>query len=56
MLVQCKAWEFHDLAALDSALVGADSDAGPVGARDRIGPRIAILNEGGSKFMDEVRV
>ena len=36
--------------------MGADADAGPVGGGLRIGPRVAVLDEGAQEFVDHVRV
>lgn len=36
--------------------MGADADAGPVGRRFGVGPRVAILDQCAEKFVDHVRV
>ena len=46
----------HDLAALFCRLVGADADAGPVGAGHGVGPRVAVLDQGADELVDQVRM
>lgn len=44
------------MASLEGGFVGADSDAGPVGGLDGVGPGVSVFDEGADEFVDEVRV
>ena len=54
--LQGEGGEIDSVAALLGALMGADADAGPVGRRLGVGPRVAILDQCAEKFVDHVRV
>src|SRR5262249_49173503 len=54
--VYCEGRQLHDFAPLLGRLVRADPHAGPVGGLHGIGPRVAVLHEGGDELVDEVRV
>ncbi len=55
-LLQSELGEFDNLSTLRRALVGTDTNAGPVGTRHRIGPRIAVLDQRGNKLVHQVRM
>ena len=55
-LLQREFRQPHDRPALQRGFMGADADAGPIGARHRVRPRIAVFDERAHEFMHEVRM
>ncbi|MEY3457074.1 MAG: hypothetical protein RL215_231 [Planctomycetota bacterium] len=55
-LAECEVGESDDFAAFEGGFVGAESDAGPVGAGDGVGAWVAIFEEGAQHFVSEVWV
>ncbi len=55
-LLKCELGQFDELSTFDCTFVGANADAGPVGAGNRIRPWIAIFYQGTDKLVHKVRM
>ena len=54
VLLNRESGQFNDLSAFESGLMGTEADAGPIRGLLRVREGIAVRNERGQEFMDEM--